>query len=69
MKTDPPPLFVRPSNDRAWALGHPTRYGFSIRRIVWGLLMAQSEQRPGEQIRAARLMVERTHRKRPTISS
>jgi len=58
---------MRPTNDQAWALGEKTRYGFRIRRIVWGLLMAQCEQRPGEEIRAARLMVEREHKPRRSV--
>lgn len=59
-----PESFGKPTNDRAWALGTKQRNGFSVRRIVWGLLMAQCEQRDGEEIRAARLYVERYHVKR-----
>jgi hypothetical protein len=33
-----------------------------VRRVVWGLLMAQSECRDDEEIRAASIMVERTPR-------
>lgn len=57
----------RPRNDRAWALGRQKRNGFYVRRIVWGLLMAQLEVRAGEQIRAARLQVERAYKRRRSV--
>jgi hypothetical protein len=45
------------ANSSAWAIGSQRRNGFHVRRIVWGLLMAQCECRDGEQVRAATLMV------------
>ena len=44
-------------NHHAWALGTQERNGFHVRRVVWGLLMASAEVRPGEQIRKASIMV------------
>jgi hypothetical protein len=49
---------VRPQNERAWALvtkvkgRRPT-----IRRVVWGLLMARSERREGEIILPVRIEI------------
>jgi hypothetical protein len=51
-------------NAKAWALGVPRQGGFHVRKIVWGLLMAQAEMRMGEEIRAALLMVEANHKPR-----
>lgn len=47
----------RAANARAWAIGQQQRNGFHVRRIVWGLVMAQAEKREGEEIRAALLMI------------
>lgn len=51
------------ANHTSWAIGRPQRNGFHVRRVVWGLLMAQTERRADEEIRAASIMVE-THWKR-----
>jgi hypothetical protein len=53
-----------PANFSCWAIGTQRRNGFYVRRIVWGLLLAQHEKRDGEQIRAATIMVERAFKKR-----
>lgn len=45
------------TNYRAWAIGRQQSNGFNVRRVVWGLLMARSERRPDEEIRAAKIMV------------
>lgn len=47
------------SNATAWAIGTQGRGGFHVRRVVWGLLMAFSEKRDGEEIRAATILVEK----------
>lgn len=52
------------ANGKAWALGEQRSNGFHVRRVVWGLLMARSERRKGEQIRAAKLMVEKEYKRR-----
>jgi|RhiMethySRZTD1v2_1073278.scaffolds.fasta_scaffold16753_12 hypothetical protein len=52
------------ANAKAWAIGARVRNGFRVRRVVWGLLMAVSEKRPGEEIRACRLMVEALPKRR-----
>jgi hypothetical protein len=52
------------ANSSAWAIGRQQRNGFHVRRVVWGLLMAQCERREGEQIRAATLMVEAKYKRR-----
>jgi hypothetical protein len=49
---------VHAANATAWALGHQQGNGFYVRKVVWGLLMAQAEQREGEEIRAAMISVE-----------
>jgi hypothetical protein len=55
-------------NSTAWALGEQRRNGFHVRRVVWGLLLAQHEQREGEEIRAASILVESAvKRRRPLI--
>lgn len=56
---------VRAANAMAWVLGHQQGNGFYVRRVVWGLLMAQAEKREGEEIRAAIISVE-TKGKRKT---
>ena len=56
-----PPLpypFVRAANtDCCYAIGVTMRNGFHVRRVVWGMLMARYERRPGEEIRRAMLGV------------
>lgn len=52
--------YVQPQNAKAWAIGHKLRNGrMSVRRIVWGRLMARAEKRDGEIITAARILVRR----------
>lgn len=55
------------ANHTAWAIGRQQRNGFQVRRVVWGFLMATTERRDDEEIRAASIMVEsgwkRRHRK------
>lgn len=51
----------RAANSKAWALGYQASNGFHVRRIVWGKLMARSERRDGEEIRAAVLCVGPKH--------
>lgn len=46
------------ANHTSWAIGRQQRNGFHVRKVVWGLLMAQMERRPDEEIRAASIMVE-----------
>jgi len=52
------------ANHTAWAIGRPQRNGFHVRKVVWGLLMAQMERRPDEEIRAASIMVEQVWKRR-----
>jgi hypothetical protein len=49
---------VHAANATAWVLGHQQGNGFYVRKVVWGLLMAQAEKREGEEIRAAIISVE-----------
>ena len=52
--------YVQPMNAKAWAIGHKLKNGrLSVRRIVWGRLMARAEKRDGEIITAARILVRR----------
>ena len=51
-------------NCSCWAIGKQTRSGFHVRRVVWGLLLAQYEQQDGEEIRAAMVQVEKTYKPR-----
>ena len=44
-------------NAKSWALGEQKSNGFHVRRVVWGLLMASMEKRPGEEIRKAVILV------------
>ena len=60
-------LFKHPSNGDAWAIGVQRSNGFHIRRIVWGLLMAQCERRAGEQVRRATILVERKFKRRADL--
>jgi hypothetical protein len=57
-----------PSNASAWAIGEQRRNGFHVRKVCWGLLMAQCEQRQGEQVRAATLMVEASFKRRRKVA-
>jgi hypothetical protein len=51
---------ITASNYQAWAIGRRLRtQGFKVRRIVWGLTLAQLERHPDEEIRAAEIRVER----------
>lgn len=48
----------RATNSDAWAIGDVTASGqFRIRRIVWGMTMAEAERRDGEEIRKALVLV------------
>jgi hypothetical protein len=50
---------MRPAhNSSAWALGRKQRYGFHVRRIVWGMALALEERREDEEIRAATILIE-----------
>lgn len=55
------------ANSSAWAVGTKRRNGFHVRRVVWGLLMAQCERRDGEEIRAATIMVEKRFKRRASV--
>jgi hypothetical protein len=57
----------RAANHKAWAIGAQQSNGFHVRKIVWGLLMAQAEMRVDEEIRAALLMVENVHKPRRNL--
>lgn len=57
-------VWKRPSNASAWAIGEQRVNGFHIRRVVWGMLMAQAEKRMGEEIRKITMMVEAQHKYR-----
>lgn len=52
------------ANHTAWAIGRKQRNGFHVRKVVWGLLMAQLERRADEEIRAASVMVEANWKRR-----
>jgi len=54
-------------NCSAWAIGEQRRNGFYVRRVVWGLLMAQSERREGEEVRAALIQVEAKYKRRRDV--
>ena len=54
----------RAANAKAWALGNQIANGFHIRRIVWGLMMANAEKRIDEEIRAVLLVVEPVKKRR-----
>jgi len=60
--------YKRTANADAWAIGEQRSNGFHVRRVVWGLLMAQAEMRLGEEIRRAVIMVERDHKKRSLVA-
>lgn len=56
---------MRPANNSsAWAIGKRRRYGFDVRRIVWGLALAREERRDDEEIRAAHIYVEHDWKRR-----
>jgi hypothetical protein len=61
-------MMKHPANCSAWAIGTQRRNGFHVRRVVWGLLMAQCERRDGEQIRAAMITVEAQHKRRRNVA-
>jgi hypothetical protein len=67
MNADNKQEFRPPRNHQAWAVGTERKNGFHVRRVVWGLLMAQAEMRDGEEIRAARLYVERDYVPRRSV--
>lgn len=53
--------YVAPQNAECWALGHVLANGrFSVRRIVWGQVMAKAEMRQGEEARKATLYVRKS---------
>lgn len=60
-------VWKRPSNADAWAIGEQRSNGFHVRRIVWGLLLAQTEKRMDEEIRKASIMVEREYKQRQNL--
>lgn len=55
------------ANSSAWAIGEQRKNGFHVRRVVWGLLLAQAEMREGEQVRAATVMVEKQFKRRRNL--
>jgi hypothetical protein len=57
-------MMERAANNFAWAIGRKQRNGFHVRRVVWGILMAQAERREDEEIRAATIMVEANWKRR-----
>lgn len=56
------------ANSSCWAIGTPRANGFHVRKIVWGLLLAQTEKRDGEEVRAATILVEKKYKWRRTIA-
>jgi len=53
-----PPGYKRASNHGCWALCNKQGNGrWHVRRIVWGILMARAEKRPGEVIRRAAILL------------
>lgn len=64
-------IWVHAANTQAWAIGRPQRNGFHVRKVVWGMLLAKEERRPDEEIRAAKIMVEKewkSRRMKPTFT-
>jgi hypothetical protein len=59
--------YKRAANAKAWALGHQQANGFHIRKVVWGLLMANMEKRIDEEIRAVLLLIEPQHKRRSSV--
>lgn len=57
-------VWVHAANTTAWAIGKPQRNGFHVRRVVWGMTLAKEERRPDEQIRLAKIMVEKEWKSR-----
>ena len=48
----------RATNSDAWAIGDVTASGqFRIRRIVWGLTLAEAARRDGKEVRKALVLV------------
>ena len=60
-------MLMHAANCSSWAIGTKRRNGFHVRRVVWGLLLAQHEKRNGEEIRAATILVERAFKRRANI--
>jgi hypothetical protein len=56
------------ANSTAWAIGTQRRNGFHVRRVFWGLLVAQLEKRPSEEIRAATILVEKHFKRRKQVA-
>jgi hypothetical protein len=52
-----PPGYKRPVNAQCWALCRKQGKRWSVRRIVWGRLLAREECRPGEVIKRAAIVV------------
>lgn len=53
-----PPGYKRASNHGCWALCSKQGNGrWHVRRIVWGILMARAEKRPGEVIKRAAILL------------
>lgn len=42
----------------AWGIGHETRQGFKLRRVVWGRLLARYERRHDEKIVRVRIVAQ-----------
>jgi len=50
--------YLQPVNWSCYAIGTRHDNGqFTVRRVVWGRLLAREERRPGEQIRAAAVVI------------
>ena len=50
--------YKRAANHGCWALCWKMANGqWKVRRIVWGILMARSEKRPGETIKRAAILL------------
>jgi len=53
-----PPGYRRAGNHGCWALCTKQGNGrWHVRRIVWGIVMARAEKRPGETIRRAAILL------------
>lgn len=57
-------MWKHAANGTSWAIGRKQRNGFHVRKVVWGLLMANAECRDDEEIRAASIMVEAHFKRR-----
>jgi hypothetical protein len=52
------PGYKRAGNYGCWALCTKQGNGrWHVRRVVWGILMAREEKRPGEKIRRAAILL------------